>query len=144
MLHSGRAARGSCPCRVWSSVLNTKRRTRFLITVSVAVFWGVLILVGLYLGWSRVLASNAALVLLVGLLVIVTVALPLKCYSRRWLLPWLALQTVGNTFAIAGILAGMLRSYDIGNKLFEAAFGSWILGGIALFLASLRKRAGVR
>ena len=112
--------------------MNTKQRTWFLIAVSVAIFLGALIPVGLRLGWPRALASNAAQALVAGLLVMVTVVLLLKCHSRRRLLPWLVLQTVGNTFAVAGIVAGMLRSYDIGNALFEAAFGSWILAFIAL------------
>jgi len=124
--------------------MNTKQRTRFLITVSIAVFWGVLIPVGVYLGWTRALASNAAWALVTGLLVIATVVLFLKCRSRRWLLPWLVLQTVGNTFTIAAIVVGiLLGSYDLGDALLKAAFGSWILGGIALFLWGRRRPTGV-
>ena len=112
--------------------MNAKQRRQLLITISVAVFCGALIPVGLYLGWPRALRSNAARVLVAGLLVMVTVVLLLKYHSRRRLVPWLVFQTVGNTFAISGMVAGMLRSYDIGNALFEAAFGSWILAFIAL------------
>ena len=124
--------------------MNTKQRTQLLIAVSIAVFFGALIPVGLRLGWPRALASNAALVLVAGLLVTVTVWLALRYYSRRWLLPWLVLQTVGNTFTIAGIVAGMLRSYDIGNALLEAAFGSWILGFVALVFGGRRGPTDVR
>jgi len=126
------------------SAMNTKQLRRLLITVSIAGFVGALIPVGLWLGWPRALASNAVLALVAGFLVTVTIALALRCCSRKWLLPWLALQTVGNTLTVAAIVAVMLRSYDIVDALLEAAFGSWIMAFIALLFGRRRGPTDIR
>lgn len=80
--------------------MNTNQRRRFAITLGLTWSWIGIAACGYYLQWPRFFAQDLWLTLAAGLVLIATGILIAYLRSRRWLLPWLALQSTGNCIAV--------------------------------------------